>query len=139
MTTEWNGETIESGWSRERFELIELVIKKMPAYFELVDDSAFWMMVLHKLKAQYYMLTRRYKLVEQGFLYAMGFFGKAVATQERETVVLPYVRGIRSLWQFYTVQRMDDKKAKLVSYLDVLTPEDFQNEEVTELKNMFNS
>lgn len=32
--------------------------------------------------------------------------------------------------------RMDDKKAKLVSYLDVLTPEDLQNEEVAELKNL---
>ncbi|MBR3920160.1 MAG: hypothetical protein IKJ59_15780 [Clostridia bacterium] len=32
--------------------------------------------------------------------------------------------------------RMDDKKAKLVSYLDVLTTEDLQNEEVAELKNL---
>jgi hypothetical protein len=35
--------------------------------------------------------------------------------------------------------RMDDKKAKLVSYLNAFTPEDYQNEEVVELKNMFNS
>ena len=39
-------------------------------------------------------------------------------------------------WQFYTVQRMEDKKAKLVSYLDVITTEDLQNEEVAELKNL---
>ena len=32
--------------------------------------------------------------------------------------------------------KMDDKKAKLVSYLDVLTTEDLQNEEVAELKNL---
>ena len=134
--TEWNGDTVENEWSRERFELIELVIKKMPAYFEQKDDSAFWMMLLHKLKAQYYMLTRRFRLVEQELLYAMGFFNKAVATQEREIVVLSYVICIRLLWQFYTVQRMEDKKAKLVSYLDVLTPEDLQNEEVAELKNL---
>ena len=134
--TEWNGESIEEQWSRERFELIELVIKKMPAYFEQKDDSAFWMMLLHKLKAHYYMLTRRFRLLEQELLYAMGFFNKAVATQDRETVVLPYARCIKSLWQFYTVQRMDDKKAKLVSYLDVLTTEDLQNEEVAKLKNL---
>ena len=137
--TEWSGETIESDWGRERVELIELVIKKMPAYIEHLDDAAFWMMLLHKLKAQYYMLTRRFRLVEQELLYAMGFFNKAVATLEREIVVLPYVICIRSLWQFYTVQRMEDKKAKLISYLDVLTPEDLQNEEVAELKSMLKS
>ena len=58
----------------------------MPAYIEPTDDSAFWMMVLHKLKAQYYMLTRRFRLVEQELLYAMGFFNKAVATLERENI-----------------------------------------------------
>ncbi len=31
---------------------------------------------------------------------------------------------------------MDDKKAELVKCLDVLTPEDLQNEEVAELKNL---
>lgn len=35
--------------------------------------------------------------------------------------------------------KMDDKKAKLVSYLNAFIPEDYQNEEVAELKNMFNS
>ena len=66
----------------------------------------------------------------------LSFFKKAIATEERETVVLHYARCIKSLYQFYKVQRMDDKKAKLVSYLDVLTTEDLQNEEVAELKNL---
>ena len=69
----------------------------------------------------------------------MGFFKKAVATNERESVVLHYTRCIRSLYQFYKVQKMDDKKASLLSYLDVLIPEDFENEEAAELKNLLNS
>ena len=133
----WNGDSIEEQWSRERFELIELAIKKMSAYFEQEGGCcAFWMMVLNKFKAQYHMLTRRYRLVEQELLYAMGFFKKAIETEERETVVLHYARCIRSLWQFYKMQRMEDKKAKLVSYMDVFVPEDYQEEEVAELKNI---
>ena len=136
----WNGESIEEQWSRERFELIELVIKKMPAYFEQeAGGCAFGMMVLNRFKAQYHMLTRRYRLVEQELLYAMGFFKKAIATVERETVVLHYARCIKSLYQFYKVQRMEDKKAKLILYMDVLVPEDYQEGEVAELKNLLNS
>lgn len=137
MALEWKGETIEQQWTRERFEFIELVIKKMPAYFEQDEKySAFWMMLLHKLRAQYYMFTRRYRLVEQEMLYAMGFFKEAIATNdERKTAVLHYTKCIRSLWQFYKVQRMEDKKAKLISYLDVLVPEDFRFDSVAELKN----
>ena len=98
------------------------------------------MMVLHKFKAQYYMFTRRYRMVEQGLLYAMGFFKKAIATNdERKPAVLHYKKCIRSLWQFYKVQKMDDKKASLLSYLDVLVPEDFENEEAVEMKNLLNS
>ena len=134
---EWNGDSIEEQWSRERFEFIELAIKKMPAYIEQDEGScAFWRLMLHKFKAQYYMLTRRYRIVEQELLYAMNFFEKAIATEERETVVLHYARCIKSLWQFYKVQRMEDKKAKLISYLDVLVPDDYQEEEVAELKNL---
>ncbi len=137
---EWNGETLEGKWNRERYELIELAIKKMPEYLERDEKSCpLGMMVLHKFKAQYYMFTRRYRMVEQGLLYAMGFFKKAVATNERETVVLHYISCIRCLYQFYKVQKMDDKKASLLSYLDVLTPEDFKIEEVAELKNLLNS
>ena len=140
-TLEWNGDSIEKQWSRERFELIELTIKKMPEYIEQDEKrGAFWMMVLHKFKAQYYMFTRRYRMVEQELLYAMGFFKKAIATNdERKTAVLHYTKCIRSLWQFYKVQKMDDKKASLLSYLDVLVPEDFDNEEAAELKNLLNS
>ena len=137
---EWDGESIEEQWSRERFELIELVIKKMPAYIEQEEGGcAFWMMALNKFRAQYHMLTRRYRLVEQELLYAMGFFKKAIATEERETVVLHYARCIKSLYQFYKVQSMEDKKAKLILYMDVLVPEDYQEGEVAELKNLLNS
>lgn len=140
VALEWKGGTIGQQWKRERFELIELVIKKMPAYLEQDEKrGAFWMILLHKFKAQYYMLTRRYRLVEQELLYAMGFFKKAISNGERKTAVLHYTKCIRSLWQFYKVQRMEDKKAKLISYLDVLIPEDFEDERVAELKSLLNS
>ena len=63
----------------------------------------------------------------------------AIATVERETVVLHYARCIKSLYQFYKVQRMEDEKAKLILYMDVLVPEDYQEGEVPELKNLLNS
>lgn len=142
---EWNGETIEGKLNRVQFELIELALKKFPAYCG--GDMGgryipFYMMLLHKFKAQYYMLTRRYRLVEQELLYAMGVFEKNIArkditTNEYKTDVLHYTRCISSLWQFYKVQGIaEDKKAKLISYLDVFAAEDLQDEEVAELRKL---
>lgn len=123
MTAEWNGETLNGEWDRDRFELIELVMRSMPSYFDEDEDSrAYWMMVLHKFRAQYYMLTNRPKLVEKEFFEAMALFDEAAA-DERDAAVEQYVMCLQCLWSFYRVQGMQrDKREAMLSRLDVLLP-----------------